>query len=493
MPTHIRKKQKKQTTTSHGIIVGYIQHLCKTNGKPHLIVNLSCLWPFQLSRERRFQFLLLYSDKTLCERNETKKKRKTLNPRTFPHSFLPMADHHLPPEILVEIFSRLPVQSLLRFRSTSKSLRSLIDSHNFINLHLKNALNFNLILLHNTNIYQLDFPNLTDSKSMIPLNHPFSTNITPVRRNSAMTLIGSCNGLLAISHGQITFTDPYGANEITFWNPTTRKHRIIPFLSLPIPNIMKSNDDIGLCVHGFGYDPLTADYKLLRISWISYLNYSFEPNGRLFSSKTNSWKVIPSMPPYALYYVHTMGVFVENSIHWIMTPKIDGSDPCLIVAFNLSLEIFNEVPLPNEIDQEVNCNESFEIDVADLGGCLCLTVKYETTGIDVWVMKKYGCRDSWCKLFTLFQSRFTFCLKSLRPLGYSSDESKVLLEGTVVLLEEHYDQLFWYDLRSEQVSYVEGIPNFDGAMICVESLVPPSFPVDNCRKKENRTSKNRYV
>jgi len=394
-----------------------------------------------------------------------------------------MADDHLPPDILEEMFSRLPVQSLLRFRSTSKSLRSLIDSHNFIKLHLKNALNFNFFLLHNNDLYQLDFPNLT--KSMIPLNHPFSSNITPVTRNSSvMTLIGSCNGLLAISHGKITFKHPYDANEITFWNPTTRKHQIIPFHPLPIPNLLKSNN-IALCVHGFGFDPLTADYKLLRISFIADLNYSFDPHVRLFSSKTNSWKIIHSIPPYALYYCETMGVFVENSIHWIMTPKINGEDPCLIVAFDLSLEIFNEVPLPAEIDQEVNCNESFKIDVADLGGRLCLTVKYETTKIDVWVMKEYGSSDSWCKLFTLDQSSFTFSLKSLRPLCYSSDGSKVLLE-------EHYEKLFWYDLKSEQVSYVEGIPSFDGAMICVESLVPPSFPVDNCRTKENRTSKNRY-
>jgi len=46
-------------------------------------------------------------------------------------------------------------------------------------------------------------------------------------------------------------------------------------------------------------------------------------------------------------------------------------------------------------------------------------------------------------------------------------------------------------LKTEQVSYVEGIPDFDGAKISVVSLVPPSFPVDNSRKKENHTSKSK--
>jgi len=394
-----------------------------------------------------------------------------------------MAGDVLPPEILAVIFSRLPVKSLLQFRSISKSLKSIIDSHNFTSLHLKNSLNRSLILRHEFNLYQLQIDDDDFSKSIIPLNHPFKT--APVTRASFMPLIGSCNGLLAISNSQICFTDPYGPNEITIWNPNTRKHRIIPFLPLPIPNILQSEniDRAGVCVHGFGFDSLSGDYKILRISWIADLHYSFDPHVRLFSSKTNSWKIIPSMP-HALYYTQAMGVFLENSLHWVMTPTIKESHPCFIVAFNLTLEIFNVVPLPADIEgEEVNINEGFKIDIAVLGGCLCMTLNYETTKIDVWVMKEYGFRDTWCKLFTLEESCFNKSLKSLKPLCYSSNRSKVLLE---INLKE----LFWYDLKNEQVSYVEGIPYLDEAMICVESLVPPPFTVDNF-VKENRTSKSK--
>lgn len=183
--------------------------------------------------------------------------------------------------------------------------------------------------------------------------------------------------------------------------------------------------------------------------------------------------------PYALYYAQTMGVFVHNSLHWIMTKELDGLHPCLIVAFNLTLEIFNQVPLPAEIGQK-----NFEISVSGLGGCLCMVVDYQTSDVDVWVMKEYRSRDSWCKLFTLVKSCFTSSLKSLGVLGCSSDGRKVLLQGINDL------KLFWYDLKSEQITYVEGIPNFDEAMFYVGSLVSPFFPVDTC-KKENRTSKTK--
>jgi F-box interacting protein len=370
-----------------------------------------------------------------------------------------MAD--LPPEILTGILSTLPAQSLLRFRSTSKSLQSLIDSHNFIKLHLKNSLNHSLILQHKSNLYQFnDFPNLTTS---IKLNLPFEGS------NNFISLLGSCNGLLCI----------FSNGEIAFWNPNIRKHRIIPDLPIPIPDPSESNSiPFCFCVRGFGFDPLTDDYKLLRICCFFELQHSTsESHVSLFSSKGSSWKKLPSIP-YDLYYYRKMGVFVENSLHWIMTQKLDPLQPRVIVAFNLTLEIFAEVPFP-EIGEEVN-SESFEIDVEVLGGCLCMIVNYHTTKIDVWEMKEYGCRDSWCKLFTLTESCFTLPLKSLRLVGYSSD-------GSMVLLEVDCEKLFWYDRKSERVSYVEEIPSLNDAMICVGSLVPPSFPW-----KENRTSKRRY-
>jgi len=164
---------------------------------------------------------------------------------------------------------------------------------------------------------------------------------------------------------------------------STRQHHIIPFLPLPTPNILESEDinRTGICVHGFGFDQLTSDYKLLRISYLINLHEYYDPQVRLFSLKRNLWKIIPTMP-YALLYAKVMGVFIENSLHWVMVKKLGVLHPSLIVAFNLRLEIFSEVPLPNEIDEEVN-SRSFKISVAILGGCLCMIVNYETTKIDV--------------------------------------------------------------------------------------------------------------
>jgi len=48
---------------------------------------------------------------------------------------------------------------------------------------------------------------------------------------------------------------------------------------------------------------------------------------------------------YALYNGQTMNVLVENSLHLVVSRKPGMFEPPLIVAFNLTQEIFNEVPL----------------------------------------------------------------------------------------------------------------------------------------------------
>jgi len=378
---------------------------------------------------------------------------------------------NIPSELLTEILSMLPVKSLLRFRSTSNSLLSLMDSYNFTTLHLKNFFNFNLIVRCDSDFYKLDFHNISIA---------YASNRFMLTSNSnRVTLFGSCNGLLCISKVP---------GHITFLNPNIRKYRNLPKPPLLEQKLEKEDEEEAdtrdsICNHGFGFDPLTENYKLVRITSFGGIYHS---EVILFTSKMNSWKVLPNIP-YALYYPLTIGFFVKNSLHWVVSSREREQQfqPCLILALNLTFEIFDEVPLP-EIDNETE--SCFSIDAAVLGECLCMIVNYQTTEIpfkkstqiDVWVMKEYGSRDSWCKLFALVESCFNFHLKSLRPLCYSSDRSKVLLvTNHASCMSANPRKLFWYDLKSEQVTYVRGIPTLNEVMICAESLVPPSLPIDS--------------
>ncbi|KAG5059853.1 hypothetical protein JHK87_000882 [Glycine soja] len=107
-----------------------------------------------------------------------------------------------------------------------------------------------------------------------------------------------------------------------------------------------------------------------------------------------------------------------------------------------------------------------------------MTVNFHNSKIDVWVMREYNRGDSWCKLFTLEESRELRSFKCVRPLGYSSD-------GNKVLLKHNWKRLCWYDLRKKEVTLVriQGFPNLNEAMICLGTLVTPYFlPREICRK-----------
>jgi len=155
---------------------------------------------------------------------------------------------------------------------------------------------------------------------------------------------------------------------------------------------------------------------------------------------------------------------VGGALHWIVTRKLEPDQPDLIVAFDLTREIFREVELP------VTVKGNFDMEVALLGGCLCL-VENRGSGFDIWVMRVYRSTDSWEKLFTLTQDHLQIGLpklKSVRPL---------LLDRGRVLLEQNRSKLCWYNLRNGDVSFVKipGIGNSIEGTVCVESLLPPTL------------------
>ncbi|KAJ1427145.1 Galactose oxidase/kelch, beta-propeller [Sesbania bispinosa] len=349
----------------------------------------------------------------------------------------------LPSEVITDILTRLPVKPLLRFRSTCKWWRSLIDSTHFTFEHLnKSTKNSTIILRQYSRVYQLELDNLDKVEE---LNHPLMCYSNRIK------VLGSCNGLICICNI---------ADDIAFWNPSIRKHRILP--SEPL-NRHESDEKTLLAarVYGFGHDSVSDDYKLVSISYfVDLRRRSFDSQVKLYSLRHDSWKTLPSMP-YALCCARTMGVFVGGALHWVVTRKLQPDQPDLVVAFDLSNESFREVLLP------VTVNGNYDMDLALLGGCLCVIEKRGGTQFDVWVMREYGSQDSWCKLFTVGDME---SVTSLRPLAYSRD-------GDKVLLEEDRSKLCWYDLKSKRVSCVriQGMPSKIEGIVCVGSLIPPNL------------------
>ncbi|KAF3683149.1 putative non-specific lipid-transfer protein 2-like [Capsicum annuum] len=150
-----------------------------------------------------------------------------------------------PTEIVTEILSRLPVKSLLRFKSVLKSWSSLICSPEFTKYHLSLSANNNKDYTNHSVLWRIAQPKLNLEESLVMEE----TNLDYHMKNSGIACVieGSVNGLICLVNE---------AKELFRWNPAVTKYKKLPDFST------KLKDD-GQCTFGFGYDDIHNDYKYI--------------------------------------------------------------------------------------------------------------------------------------------------------------------------------------------------------------------------------------
>ncbi|CAG7879369.1 unnamed protein product [Brassica rapa] len=371
----------------------------------------------------------------------------------------------VPMDIVNDVFLRLPASTLVRCRVLSKPWFSLIDSSDFLASHLKRTLETEehlMILLQSHRLLRTVYLDGPDKLSDV--DHPLQTgNLTKV--------FGSVNGVIGLTNSPVV---------LALFNPSTRTiHR------LPIEPIDFSERSITreYVFYGLGYDSVSDDYKVVRMVQSKHKGYEGYPlqmegyplqmegypvETKVFSLKSNSWKRIhlrfePQIPFMFLYY-HVLyrrgnGVLASNSLHWVLP----GNPLALskIIRFDLATDDLSVLSGPLEL-----CHEVMNLGVLD--GCLCLIChdyhNIRNGHVDVWILREYG--GSWSKFITVPKPETVVSFKFVRPLIYSKDRSKILLEinsGT----------LMWFDLvdKSFETLQIKGYKGPSNAEILVSSLV----------------------
>ncbi|KAK1426183.1 hypothetical protein QVD17_14852 [Tagetes erecta] len=315
-----------------------------------------------------------------------------------------MSDNIPPLDIQIEILTRLPVKSLIQFRSVSKTWKSIIDTSDFIAAHQHHTHHHRLLVYCNR-------PAEDDPKYVsFADNHSFPQHkvslthvpllVDKLKYLSVDNIVGSSRGLFCL-YGYAPNKPAGGSIPIAvIWNPCIR--RVVPVLVPKAPS-----KKIFSKVLGFGVCPVTNDPKIIKIRYIRYVHdverISHIPSQvEVFTLSTGVWrKPYNNLPPKSVL-LYKFAVDVDGFLYWLAEDKIVMDDggyarSNVIISFDLTSEEFRQVNLPHSLAHRCYNNN---ISIFKLKESLVLS-QVDNHVNNVWLMEGTGLAKSFSKLYTV--------------------------------------------------------------------------------------------
>lgn len=200
----------------------------------------------------------------------------------------------------------------------------------------------------------------------MPVHRIRGFNLAPPFTSTYYKVIGSVNGLVCL-HG-------YGDHTTCICNPLTKEYVLLP-------NV-KNNDHNIHCSTGFGYLPLTNEYKVVEVYEL-WREPGFTKVAVYTLGSGNGWRSVGKFDNMfgEAYVEHS--VFVNEALYWV--DYVGG----LVFVFDLAEEKFRKFstpPLPLE-------KARYDFSIGVIGAALYYAIRYycQITGCiwsDIWLQEK---------------------------------------------------------------------------------------------------------
>ncbi|XP_071736706.1 F-box protein At3g07870-like [Rutidosis leptorrhynchoides] len=363
---------------------------------------------------------------------------------TYSHHTLPKSTHinhkimssinpsmeDLPPNIMVDILTRLPVKTIILCKRACKNWHNLILSSYFANIQLSRSPP-SLMIYHESEEHMtsyhragiLKLVKMEDESDYHRLHHDpvmsLDLNHAPALRNSQLLPVGSINGFICLWQFGTNFDNTY------ICNPITREYMILP-------RQQYYREGYSIIAYGFGVGLQTKEYKVVRTF---QGDIPSDPTSRsrprflqseVYTLGTGRWRSLGHCPYWRNGYG---GPYLNGHPHWTI---IDQDFPEKICAFNFDNETFNLFPSP-----PIETIEGSQMHFRSLGvlkGCLSQSYTFDSQ-FTIWVMKEYGIKNSWHREVVIKQS--------ISPdLDWVMWEPMYLIEG---LKDGTFLMVYWED------------------------------------------------
>ncbi|KAF9609945.1 hypothetical protein IFM89_019348 [Coptis chinensis] len=306
----------------------------------------------------------------------------------------------LPVDIVFDIFSRLPLETISECKWVSKTWYGLVLHPRFADIYFASCTSPPCVIFFDRYLpsYLIDpirLRNYETSATAYDLQlKGFKENFRIKCGWICFELVGTVNGLICFSPE----SHDYESAPYYICNPITRDYL------MPPTSPKKHIDPIA---SGFGFDSLNNEYKLLRIL-------------RNFSEDGN-----------------------EVEIFNLANLKTTKDDKCIVIlSFNVAIEDFNLIELPPL--RNIRGRGLIDFEFMVLGEHLCVIEDASWCEKEVWMMKDYGVHSSWAKEY-VFERDFLYCNWPHHPLSIE------LKNGELLLLNGD-GHLCYFDLKKKILS-----------------------------------------
>ncbi|XP_010038759.2 F-box protein At3g07870 [Eucalyptus grandis] len=328
----------------------------------------------------------------------------------------PSSLRRLPQDIIADILSRLPAETLLDLRRVCKSWSSLILAPSFATKHLHRRLGSgphqNLRLLHLPCVpHDRLVPASSADFCSVLCSDPLSGSFTrhakfaiPFDEHAfSFEVVGSVDGLVCVwlLHRKSKL---WTVQSMYLWNPAMRKLRDLGNRDV-VEHVAGMS---GYRIHGFGHDRKGSIYRVVRITYGRTRKREKKSSMEAVQVEVctvgrDSWRMLEP---------HRISCFAEDdsracingALHWPASVTEDAPYSS-ILSFEVASQKFDELPMPKEYLNEFKLHEEMQVSIAALKESLATLVCCPGAGnvgseINVWVMKQYGIADSWTKQYT---------------------------------------------------------------------------------------------
>jgi molecular chaperone HtpG len=368
--------------------------------------------------------------------------------------------NYIPEEISFSILSKLPLKSLKRFQCVRKSWSLLFENQYFVNLFRNNFLSYSdpasFILRTVENRKEVFYSFCGERfENKVKLDWANSLN-----KNNFWTHIlgfGSINGTFCV-HGSMI------PCKIVLWEPATQTMKFLPpgeaeslKSSFPYEDEANVHVFVNWYLHGFGYDNVINDYKVIRYvdvyaedslgEYVEDLEEIISLGGidtnighlwEIYSLRSNSWRKLHVDMPYSSVCRDGTQVYVDGVCHWLCESySTVGIESCL-VSFYLNNETFFITPLPSDVDYCSDVNAPW-VNLAALNGFVALISYHEeTTSFHISILSEFGMKEKWTKLLIV------------GPLSCVEHPIGVGAKGEIVFIRKD-EELVWLDLSTQMI------------------------------------------